>query len=73
MIGVKFENGQITTPPGWKEAYQAYAENGWGALTASPEYGGQGLPKTVGIMVEEILCGANLSFGLYPGLTVGSI
>jgi len=71
-IGVKFENGQITTPPGWKEAYQAYAENGWGALTASPEYGGQGLPKTVGIMVEEILCGANLSFGLYPGLTVGA-
>lgn len=70
--GVRFENGQVFTPPGWKEAYQAYSENGWGALTASPEYGGQGLPKTLGIMVEEMLCSANLPFGLYPGLTVGA-
>ena len=71
-IGVRFDNGQVITPPGLKEAYQAYSENGWGALTADPEYGGQGLPKTLGIMIEEMMCGANVSFGLYPGLTVGA-
>ena len=71
-IGVRFDNGQVITPPGLKEAYQAYSENGWGALTADPEYGGQGLPKTLGIMIEEMICGANVSFGLYPGLTVGA-
>ena len=71
-IGVRFDNGQVITPPGLKEAYQAYSENGWGALTADPDYGGQGLPKTIGIMIEEMICGANVSFGLYPGLTVGA-
>ena len=71
-IGVRFDNGQVITPPGLKEAYQAYSENGWGALTADPEYGGKGLPKTLGIMIEEMICGANVSFGLYPGLTVGA-
>ena len=71
-IGVRFDNGQVITPPGLKEVYLAYSENGWGALTADPDYGGQGLPKTLGIMIEEMICGANVSFGLYPGLTVGA-
>ncbi len=70
--GCQFENGKVTTPDGLKEAYQAFVDGGWPSLTASPEYGGQDLPKTVNMMVEEIICATNVSFGLYPGLTHGA-
>lgn len=70
--GCQFEGGQVITPPGFKAAYQAYCENGWSAITAAPEHGGQGLPKIIGAMIEEIICAANMSFGLYPGLTTGA-
>ena len=70
--GCRFEDGKVTTPAGFKAAYDAYYENGWGTITAKPEHGGQGLPKTLGAMIEEIICGANMSFGLYPGLTTGA-
>jgi alkylation response protein AidB-like acyl-CoA dehydrogenase len=70
--GCHFENGVVRTPAGFKEAYKAFNEAGWGALNAAPEYGGQDLPETVAKLVEEMICGANLSFGLYPGLTHGA-
>ena len=70
--GCHFENGVVRTPAGFRAAYSAYAEAGWGALNASPEYGGQGLPEAMAKMVEEMVSACNLSFGLYPGLTHGA-
>jgi alkylation response protein AidB-like acyl-CoA dehydrogenase len=70
--GCHYENGVVRTPRGFKEAYKAFTEGGWGALNADPAYGGQGLPASLGMLVEEMICGSNLSFGLYPGLTHGA-
>jgi alkylation response protein AidB-like acyl-CoA dehydrogenase len=72
LEGCVYENGVVRTPSGFKEAYSAFNEAGWGALNASPQYGGQGLPETVAKLVEEMICACNLSFGLYPGLTHGA-
>ncbi|MCB1759125.1 MAG: acyl-CoA dehydrogenase C-terminal domain-containing protein [Gammaproteobacteria bacterium] len=71
--GCRFDNGVVTTPDGFREAYRAYVEGGWGSLAGDPEYGGQGLPETVSFMLEEMLTSANVSFSLYPGLTRGAI
>jgi alkylation response protein AidB-like acyl-CoA dehydrogenase len=70
--GCTFENGVVRTPAGFKDAYEKFREGGWGTLGSSVDYGGQGLPEIVGKMVEEMQCSANLSFGLYPGLTHGA-
>jgi alkylation response protein AidB-like acyl-CoA dehydrogenase len=70
--GCHYENGVVRTPKGFKEAYKLFAEAGWTALTCAPEYGGQGLPKYVGLATEEMVCSANLSFGMYPGLSLGA-
>jgi alkylation response protein AidB-like acyl-CoA dehydrogenase len=70
--GCTYENGVVRTPRGFKEAYARYRDNGWGALAAPQEFGGQDLPDILGKMVEEMQCSANLSFGLYPGLTHGA-
>jgi alkylation response protein AidB-like acyl-CoA dehydrogenase len=70
--GCHYENGVVRTPKGFKEAYKAFAENGWGALNSDPAYGGQGLPESVSKLVEEMICATNLSFGLYPGLSHGA-
>ena len=71
--GCTFENGEVTTPKGFKEAYRQYADGGWCGLTASPDYGGQGLPETLQYLVDEMVGSSNLSFGLYPSLTQGTI
>lgn len=71
--GCKFADGEVTTPTGFKEAYKQFAEGGWCGLTASPDHGGQGLPETLQYFVDEMVGAANLSFGLYPGLTQGTI
>ena len=71
--GCTFKDGKVTTPKGFKEAYKQYAEGGWCGLTADPEYGGQGLPETIDYLVAEMIGSANLSLGLYPGLTQGTI
>ncbi len=71
--GCTIKDGVVTTPKGFKEAYAQYVEGGWCGLTASPEYGGQGLPETIDYLVAEMVGSANLSFGLYPGLTQGTI
>jgi butyryl-CoA dehydrogenase len=71
--GCIFKDGKVTTPKGFKDAYKQYAEGGWCGLTADPEFGGQGLPETVDYLVAEMVGSANLSLGLYPGLTQGTI
>ncbi len=71
--GCRFDAGTVTTPTGFPEAYRAYVENGWPSLACDPDYGGQGLPETLSFLMEEMLCAANVSFSLYPGLTRGAI
>jgi alkylation response protein AidB-like acyl-CoA dehydrogenase len=70
--GCTIENGVVRTPDGFRAAYRRFAEDGWTALHCDPAYGGQGLPKVVALLVEEMICSANLSFGMYPGLTHGA-
>ena len=68
----RHDDGSVTTPEGFKEAYKAYVEGGWGGLTADPEYGGQGLPHVLGFAVSEMASSANMAFAMYPGLTHGA-
>ena len=68
----RHDDGSVTTPTGFKEAYQKYVEGGWGSLTADPEYGGQGLPHVVGMALSEMASSANMAFAMYPGLTHGA-
>ncbi len=67
------DDGSVTTPPGFKEAYQQWCEAGWPTLTVPEEYGGQGLPQVVGTAVSEYVLSANHSFEMYQGLTSGAI
>src|SRR6266705_750538 len=71
--GSKWENGEVRTPKGFKEAYRQFVAGGWNALQAPAEYGGQGLPKTVSTPVIEMWKSANLSFSLCPMLTAGAV
>ena len=66
------ENGIVRTPPGYKEAYKKFIEDGWGSLSCDPKYGGQGMPKTVSTFFDEMLSAASLSFKLYSELTIGA-
>jgi len=66
------ENGIVRTPPGYKEAYQKYIEDGWTSLSCDPKYGGQGMPKTVSAFFDEMLSAASLSFKLYSELSIGA-
>ncbi len=70
--GCAFENGVVRTPKGFIEAYQTFREGGWTSIGCDPAYGGQGMPKAVNTLVEEMICSANLSFGMYPGLSHGA-
>ncbi|HEV2594277.1 MAG TPA: acyl-CoA dehydrogenase C-terminal domain-containing protein [Sphingomicrobium sp.] len=67
------DDGSVTTPPGFKEAYRQFCEAGWPTLTGPEEYGGQGLPQVVGTAVTEYILSANHSFEMYQGLTAGAI
>jgi hypothetical protein len=69
----RHEDGSVTTPPGFKEAFDQYREAGWGTLTQPEELGGQGLPHVIGFALKEMMSSANQSFGMYPGLTNGAI
>ncbi|NFV79651.1 acyl-CoA dehydrogenase C-terminal domain-containing protein [Magnetospirillum aberrantis] len=70
--GCTFENGVVRTPKGFIEAYKTFRDGGWTSIACDPAYGGQGLPKSVNTLVEEMICSANLSFGMYPGLSHGA-
>src|SRR6201996_5418100 len=67
--GAHYENGVVRTPKGFKDAYKAYSEAGWGALGAPAEFGGSGMPMTITMAVAEMAMSANQSFAMYPGLT----
>lgn len=73
--GAKYdpETKTVTTPKGFPEAYKTYMEGGWSSLSADPEFGGQGLPHLLKMVVDEMCCSTNLSFGMYPGLSHGAI
>jgi alkylation response protein AidB-like acyl-CoA dehydrogenase len=71
--GSVWKDGAVTTPKGFRQAYQQYVQGGWGALPFEPERGGQGLPKLVATAVEEMLTASNMSFSLCPLLTQGAI
>ncbi|MEP1206505.1 MAG: acyl-CoA dehydrogenase C-terminal domain-containing protein [Rhizobiaceae bacterium] len=66
------EDHTVTTPTGFKEAYDLYTESGWTALPFPEEYGGQGLPATINAAVQEFVASSNMAFGMYPGLTAGA-
>jgi len=70
--GCHFENGTVRTPAGFIDAYKAFAQGGWTALACDPAYGGQGLPTVVKSCVQEMICSANMAFGMYPGLSGGA-
>ena len=69
--GCTLENGVVRTPKGFKQAYDLFREGGWTSLACDPAYGGQGAPSVVNTFVSEMICAANLSFGMYPGLSHG--
>lgn len=69
--GARWDNGVVTTPAGFREAFNTYAEGGWVGFGGNPEFGGLGMPKMLGVQVEEMVYGANNSFALYPALTAG--
>ncbi|WP_211825413.1 acyl-CoA dehydrogenase C-terminal domain-containing protein [Kistimonas asteriae] len=70
--GARWDNGDVTTPAGFKEAFATYAEGGWVGLAGNPEYGGMGMPKMLSVQFEEMMYSANNSFTLYPTLTAGA-
>ncbi|WP_449467045.1 acyl-CoA dehydrogenase C-terminal domain-containing protein [Stenotrophomonas humi] len=65
--------GDVTTAPGFKEAYAQFVEGGWTGLTASPEFGGQGMPGTLGMALSEMVSSANLAWSLFPMLSHGAV
>jgi len=71
--GCKLTANGVTTPNGWKEAYRQFREAGWNGITSPTEFGGQGLPDTLGVAVKEMLCSANMAFSLGPLLTTGAV
>ncbi|MDT9640634.1 acyl-CoA dehydrogenase C-terminal domain-containing protein [Pseudomonas sp. JV245A] len=70
--GCHWDNTEVTTPEGFPQAYQTYAEGGWVGVGGDPEFGGMGMPKAVSAQVEEMVNSASLAFGLYPMLTAGA-
>ncbi|MGH8519609.1 MAG: acyl-CoA dehydrogenase family protein, partial [Panacagrimonas sp.] len=71
--GCHFENGEVRTPAGFKDAYDQYVAGGWQGLSHPPEYGGQGLPMSMGLFKSEMMGTANWSFTMYPGLSLGAM
>ncbi len=70
--GCQWQDGVVTTPDGFKEAYAKYVEGGWASLSAEPEYGGQGLPPSMATLVSEMAGTANWAWAMYPGLSHGA-
>ena len=70
--GAQWEQGQVRTPSGFKEAYATYAEGGWVGLSGNSQYGGMGMPKMLAVCFEEMLYAANCSFALYSALSSGA-
>lgn len=73
QLGCRLVDGDVITPPGFKEAYQRYCDAGWPTLSRSSVYGGQGLPQSLGIVLSEILGTPNWAWGMYAGLSQGAM
>ena len=73
LEGCSFHNGKVTTPQGFKQAYDKYTQAGWNALSYPQKYGGQGLPQSLGFIRSGMLSASNWSFNMYPGLTIGAV
>ena len=71
--GCRLEDGRVTTPSGYREACEDYVAGGWQGLSSSEEYGGQGLPASLGLMKQEMMGTANWPFSMYPGLSMGAM
>ncbi|MDZ3993519.1 acyl-CoA dehydrogenase C-terminal domain-containing protein [Pseudomonas sp. Teo4] len=71
--GCQWHDGKVTTPPGFAEAFERYAANGWLGLDKHPAFGGQGLPPSLGFVNYEMVCSANHAWGMYGNLTGGAI
>src|SRR5690349_6812998 len=71
--GCSLEHGVVRTPPGFREAYAAFVDGGWAGLSHDPAHGGQGLPRALQLLVDEMMSSANFAFGLFPGLTHGAV
>jgi len=71
--GCRLENGKVVTPTGFKAAYQQYCDAGWPSLARSVEFGGQGLPQSLGLVVNELSATANYAWTMYPGLSQGAM
>ena len=71
--GCVLKDGIVTTPEGYKAAYDQYAMGGWQGLSAPEEFGGQGLPASMGLLKQEMMGTANWSFSMYPGLSLGAM
>lgn len=71
--GCTWNDGVVTTPDGFKEAYKQYVEGGWPTLSQSTQFGGQGLPHSLNIAIGELTSAANHSFAMYPGLSHGAL
>ncbi|CAN5348419.1 acyl-CoA dehydrogenase C-terminal domain-containing protein [soil metagenome] len=69
----RHEDGSVTTPAGFKEAYARFVESGWGTLSAPEEFGGQAMPHVVSTAFQEFMISSNMAFAMYPGLTHGAI
>ncbi|MDO6681642.1 acyl-CoA dehydrogenase C-terminal domain-containing protein [Oceanobacter sp. 5_MG-2023] len=69
----RHEDGTVTTPTGFKEAYAKFVEGGWPSLAHDEEFGGQGLPESLGIVISELVGSSNWSWGMYPGLSHGAM
>ncbi len=70
--GCHFNDGEVSVPKGFKEAYDTFVEGGWTGLACDPEYGGMGMPQLVNTAMKEMICSANMSLGMYPGLSYGA-
>jgi alkylation response protein AidB-like acyl-CoA dehydrogenase len=68
----RHDDGSVTTPTGFKDAYKQFTENGFGSISMDPNYGGQGLPLVMAYAINEMTSSANHSFGMYPGLSAGA-
>lgn len=73
LEGCQWKDGEVTTPEGFKEAYRTFVEGGWASMDRPVEYGGGGLPGSVGLVMQEMVGSANWAWGMYPGLSHGAI
>jgi 3-(methylthio)propanoyl-CoA dehydrogenase len=73
LQGVRWQDGDVLTAPGWRQAYERFAADGWNALSCPTDFGGQNLPRALSALIEEMWNGANVAFALCPMLTRGAI